>query len=750
MKIGKISTHGYSDQSMSDGHLLLPSGSTNNRPISANDGMLRYNTSTGSIEGYSRKYWSDFLTTAEFQIPGVEIDEDENVTIASLAILLSQFQRTITGGVDLRGDASTHDILHGTVEPLPSPLTNEFAYLSGSNAIEPPIRGVIEGYKDTAGKGANYLAVVGERIKYATMGAWNIGNYTSGMGGQTFQQIIDPYKLTGFPESERYNYLLEYFAGIYNVDWITSGYVVNGGDVTLTPAWNLLDPYNDPDYGKMLLTINNRQAAGVHASSSKMAQKQNVFAKWYVKFVKFRGFKLKSSPGFSPGGGSSPMPEDSSGNPTPPNIDVKTDYQGLIIKDYLMRKFPTWSPGPPVFATVHIQPDVALYSNTPGKPAIDCTGLPAGSVLSIKNEGYIIGGGGIGGNPAGWQVDQSTKTVKFFSAQAGSDGGVAILSDSNVTLQIDNGAGVVGGGGGGGGGGGARNIWGNSIVYAAGAGAGGGGAVGLRTSDMAFGQGVSFNTVGNTPEIKAKHWDSTGGTGGSVRTGSGLIQYAGGSSGLPGYFIIPELSGGAGGPGGDVGDFGIIGETVSEYPNISIIGWQLSAGGGPYIEANDFIEIAGNKITFVNTTAGSGEYQLDPTGSNNNQAWLQALVDTGVFDSADYDIHVFQDVTGESNGQFLDTTSIWRELVLGLILVSKSTGANAETWIQNFHSNGGKMISISPVGSSGTTSTGGAGGAPGNALLNAIKNYGVVDVTQTPAGFTSDSSKAGDIRGTVS
>ena len=214
--------------------------------------------------------------------------------------------------------------------------------------------------------------------------------------------------------------------------------------------------------------------------------------------------------------------------------------------------------------------------------------------------------------------------------------------------------------------------------------------------------------------------------------------------------MMPGLSGGVGGQGGDVGDYGIIGETVSEYPNISIIGWQLSAGGGPYIEANDFIEIDGNKITFVNTTAGSGEYQLDPVGSNNNQAWLQALVDTGVFDSADYDIHVFQDATGKSIGQFLDTTSIWRELVLGLILVSKSTGAAAETWIQNFSSAGGKAISISPVGSSGTTSTGGAGGSPGNALLNVIKNYGVVDVAQTPAGFTSDSSKAGDIRGPVS
>ena len=94
MKYGKIDVHNYADQKLADHHSQLPVGSTKDRPPAPETGMLRYNVDEGGIEGFSRGRWSNFLTTADFKIPGVTFPEDENVTIASLAILLRQFQRT--------------------------------------------------------------------------------------------------------------------------------------------------------------------------------------------------------------------------------------------------------------------------------------------------------------------------------------------------------------------------------------------------------------------------------------------------------------------------------------------------------------------------------------------------------------------------------------------------------------------------------------------------------------------------------
>lgn len=754
MKIGKLSSHGTADQKMTDRHLQLPAGSNLTRPVSSNDGMIRYNTSTGGIEGFSRGWWSDFLTTAEFQVPGAQIDEDENVTIASLAILLSQFQRTVTGGVDLIGPSSSHDVIHGDVVPIPSPLTSEFAYLSAdSGGILPPVRGTIDGYKDTAGKGPHFIAATSSKINQSSRPAWNIPGYTSLMNGNTFQQIIDPYKSTGFPEDERHNYLLEYFTGVYNTNWRSSGYTILGGDSYLTPAWDILDPYNDPMYGKLLLTVNLRSAAAVLGTSSQTAAHDDIFIKWYVKFVKFKGFKLKSTPGFTPGAGSSPMPTDpATGLDAPPTISIKGDTRGLILKDYLMRRYPTWKPTGPITVTVHIEPDKALYSIIPDSPTLDCTGFPAGSVINIKNEGYVLGGGGRGGDGGGWVVDNLTKTVVYKPASSGQSGGTSILCDTNVTTRIDNTNGTIAGGGGGGGGGAARNIWGSDKVFAAGSGGGSGGPINMESSLGAAGQGITYTIVGNTPEIKAKGWDSTGGTTGTIRSGSG-VQLGGGTYGTAGKFVIPSLSGGVGSAGGSAGTFGTPGKSVDAYPNVSIVGWQLSAGGGPSLQHNDWIEIDGTRVTFVTGGAGAGEYQLLTPHNTNNEVWLQTLINTNVLDSNKYDIHVFGDATGKSIGEILDPTGgtfVWRELVLGLVLVSKSTNSSAETWTVNFNSQSAKAVAIQPTGSTSSPESAGTGGSPGNALQNSIVSYGTIDLTTTPAGFTADAAGEGTIIGPVS
>lgn len=753
MKIGRVTATGAADQELSDGHLKLPMGTNVDRPSEPVEGMLRYNSSTGGIEGYSRGWWSNLLTTSEFQVPGVELDEDENVTIASLAILLSQFQRTVTGGVDMVGTSLSHDPADGAVASLPSPLDSNFYYLSGSS----PARGTIDGWKDTAGKGETYLAVTGDKVTRTTGPAWNIGgSYTAQMAGETFQLVIDPYLQTGFPEEERHNYLIDYFTCIYNADWRATGYTVVGGDAYLTPVWNLQDPYSDPDYGKLLLTMNLRNAANVLSKPDKQAQKNSMFIKWYTKFVKFRNFQLKSSPGFTPGGGSSPMPVNpTTGIATPDTISIKSDTKRLIVKDYLMRKYPTWDSKSPVNVTVHVEPDIAIYNDVNSEPAIDGRSLPSGSTLLIKNEGYIIGGGGVGGRGEGWYVDRASGSIVYQPAQAGGSGGIAVALDSNITTVIDNGGGTIAGGGGGGGGGAARNIFGGGQIFAAGSGGGSGGALNLNVSEKTFGQGKEYTTVGGTPTLTHRAWDGTGGTTGAIRTGSGALATAGGSAGIPGVFIETTLTGGTGGEGGSIGVVGSDGETIAETPNVSIIGWTINPGGGPRIVAGDWIEVDGTRITFVDTApADATEYQIDGTDStNNNINWLNGLISSGVLDSTKYDIYTFDDASGTGIGKILDPTGgayVWKQLVLGMMFISKTSGAAAETWVNDINSQGSSCTNIQPAGGSAIARAGGAGGAPGAAINGGVLQYGSVDIAADPPTYAVDASKNGTIIGTVS
>ena len=45
-----------------EGYILLPSGSTAERPASPRDGMMRYNTTTVNFEGYVGGNWVYFVT----------------------------------------------------------------------------------------------------------------------------------------------------------------------------------------------------------------------------------------------------------------------------------------------------------------------------------------------------------------------------------------------------------------------------------------------------------------------------------------------------------------------------------------------------------------------------------------------------------------------------------------------------------------------------------------------------------------
>jgi hypothetical protein len=95
-----------------------------------------------------------------------------------------------------------------------------------------------------------------------------------------------------------------------------------------------------------------------------------------------------------------------------------------------------WNGTDPLLATVTVNTGIVVGSSSTGAYAFTIPSLPAGSEVTIINNGYIVGKGGVGGS--------GTPTHT-----AGAAGGPA-LSVAYATT-INNGSGVVGGGGGGGG-----------------------------------------------------------------------------------------------------------------------------------------------------------------------------------------------------------------------------------------------------------------------------------------------------------
>jgi len=124
---------------------------------------------------------------------------------------------------------------------------------------------------------------------------------------------------------------------------------------------------------------------------------------------------------------------------------------------------------------VVIPSDVNLYSSSTNAYALK-TGEGYTGILTIENNGIILGRGGDAGD-GGHAYANNTG-----SGGNGSDGGSAILIESNVTIM--NTGTILGGGGGGGGGAGIHNHQGGfySPDYSGGGGGGGGAPYGLGGS----------------------------------------------------------------------------------------------------------------------------------------------------------------------------------------------------------------------------------------------------------------------------
>lgn len=199
-----------------------------------------------------------------------------------------------------------------------------------------------------------------------------------------------------------------------------------------------------------------------------------------------------------------------------------------------------WNQVTPLIMNVTVNSGSVIGSTSTTQFAFDTgTGFPAGSQLSLTNNGYIVGRGGVGGGGGPGSGPGAVASPYERAGGAGFNGGHALAA--NHPLRINN-SGIIAAGGGGGGGGGGKPSSAGSSGSPGMPGSGGGGGAGY-IGGVAGNGGAASETIGGP--------GAPGGTGGLT---------AGGAGGAPvnnGYG-----AGGAGGSGGGLGAGGASGANV--------------------------------------------------------------------------------------------------------------------------------------------------------------------------------------------
>lgn len=228
-----------------------------------------------------------------------------------------------------------------------------------------------------------------------------------------------------------------------------------------------------------------------------------------------------------------------------------------------------WNGTTPLIASVTINSGVYVSANSTGTWAFDTGSIPAGSTLTLVNNGFIVGMGGAGsagGDPA-------------LGAAGGSPGGPALRAQA--AISVTNNGTIAGGGGGGGGG---NIMWAFAYKGSTGYNAPGGGGGGGRS-----GRTNSAPGPGTTASGSVTRHAAAGGAGTvSAAGGGGLGAIAADSStGVTGY-------GGTGGAGGGWGATGGTGGTASNSSG-SVTGAGCAGGaGGAAVNGNSFITWVAN------------------------------------------------------------------------------------------------------------------------------------------------------------
>ena len=185
-----------------------------------------------------------------------------------------------------------------------------------------------------------------------------------------------------------------------------------------------------------------------------------------------------------------------------------------------------WDGTLPASVTVVVNAGVYVGASSTANFGITTGTFPAGSAITIVNNGFIVGCGGGGGNADNGRV----------AVGNGGGGGAAI--SMNFAITITNNGYVLGGGGGGGGGGSDSGSSGESSYYIYGCGggggagySGGGGGVGYAGGTSGGGGGVGANGAGGgggggsrggyQPGGGGGAWGANGGNGGAPNQGYG-------------------------------------------------------------------------------------------------------------------------------------------------------------------------------------------------------------------------------------
>ena len=171
--------------------------------------------------------------------------------------------------------------------------------------------------------------------------------------------------------------------------------------------------------------------------------------------------------------------------------------------------------------TITVNSGVYLWASVTTNAGLTLTGGTTGDTLTIVNNGYIMGCGGVG-------VGYNTALVP-----AG-NGGTALSIPINATINNTNASAYIGGGGGGGGGNGT----------AGGGGGAGGGAGGSYSSSAPGGTGGTIGSTGSNGSVTTAY--GSGGGGGRIFSGTGGSAVTGG----PAVTGFAGKGGGAGGGGG--------------------------------------------------------------------------------------------------------------------------------------------------------------------------------------------------------
>jgi len=220
-----------------------------------------------------------------------------------------------------------------------------------------------------------------------------------------------------------------------------------------------------------------------------------------------------------PGGGSGGGGEDE--GPTTLNPTFTGSRKNMNLWETVLAAFPNAE----TYSIFNVTFDATskIGASSPSQYALVTGSFPAGSTLTITNEGAILGAGGKGGDYG---------LVVGFD---GEDGGTAVLFSSDATL-VNNGL-IAGGGGGGAGGNNTYTIVTGLPAYLGGTtgyAVGGGGA--------GFDGGESGLTPEDTRYIEQKGKEDRGGAARSATSGAGGGLAAAGANGT------------AGGTGGGAGD----------------------------------------------------------------------------------------------------------------------------------------------------------------------------------------------------